>query len=672
MALKMGWAVLPCHKMKEGPDGRPGPFCSCGNEQDHSKGKHPRTFRGVNDASSDVEVIQGWIDKYGDDGVNWAAATGAVSNLYVLDMDPRNGGEETLEEYEMKSGDGFGRVLRAKTGGGGIHVFLEYPEGMPKISSLGPGVDVKSDGGYVLLPGSNHVSGGMYEWIDETAPVGKVSTELSSRIMYLSSKAGGGVSVDFSKFSTEELFSKPFPEGGYDGLQGRDATLFKLACRWSRYGLNEHEILALSSHFGKVICTPPLSDSDILKCVKSALKQDRSDGVLFDGEVYPDWRGRESGKGETRVKGAALEALGESEASDDDGGWSIIDLGPYFRGEVEPVRPELMFRADGAPLLYRGKTHSFHGEAGSGKSMLAQWAALQVVRGGGKVLYLDYESSADSVVARWRSMGLQESEAAGMAYMTPKVDYGISEATQERFWALTEMEWDLVVIDGVMEAFTMSPRSRGGSRGGLGGNDELIAWIRRLPILLAEKTGAAVVMIDHVSKGSGSETGTRHAIGGIAKLNAITGAAYLVEIGSPLGRGMLGRVKVWVTKDREGWVNGVALMRGDGGMGLVAEMEVDGTLGDLQIEMKAPTEEMPSREEAVGRLEDAVLSLLRGLPTVEELTTTAIKTALRAEGVPVKDAEMAPVMGMLVDSGMVKMRSGARNAKLYSLVTEGE
>lgn len=80
--------------------------------------------------------------------------------------------------------------------------------------------------------------------------------------------------------------------------------------------------------------------------------------------------------------------------------------------------------------------------------------------------------------------------------------------------------------------------------------------MRCFPKPLALNTGAAVLMIDHVTK-SGEGRG-RYAIGGQSKMAGLTGAAYTVDVVEPLGRGLRGILSVRVAKDRPGGVRGWA------------------------------------------------------------------------------------------------------------------
>jgi len=103
----------------------------------------------------------------------------------------------------------------------------------------------------------------------------------------------------------------------------------------------------------------------------------------------------------------------------------------------------------------------------------------------------------------------------------------------------------LVVIDGVTDALTMFGHATKD-------NDGITAFSRDVPRRLADQTGAAVVMVDHVTKDNDSRG--RFAIGGQAKMNALTGAAYTVDVAEPLGRGLRGVIVLRVAKDRPGSV----------------------------------------------------------------------------------------------------------------------
>jgi hypothetical protein len=137
--------------------------CACETDCT-SPAKHPLTRNGVKDATDDPEQIEAWRDEFPD--ANWALRTGAVSDVVVVDLDvkPGKNGFVTLTALAKPHG-GLPRTRVVKTGSGGLHVYFRHPGGHVPNSAgkIGLGVDVRGDDGYVLLPGSNHVSGGTYE-----------------------------------------------------------------------------------------------------------------------------------------------------------------------------------------------------------------------------------------------------------------------------------------------------------------------------------------------------------------------------------------------------------------------------------------------------------------------------------------------------------------------------
>ena len=75
----------------------------------------------------------------------------------MLDIDLRHGGDDSLESLKARHGPLSPTTRQAKTGGGGPHYFFRYPAGGRVVNSkanLLPGIDVKANGGYVVVPPS--------------------------------------------------------------------------------------------------------------------------------------------------------------------------------------------------------------------------------------------------------------------------------------------------------------------------------------------------------------------------------------------------------------------------------------------------------------------------------------------------------------------------------------
>ena len=108
---------------------------------------------------TDADTISRWWHMWPD--ANLGIATGG--GFAVLDIDPRNGGDESLERLEAQQGEIVTKTVR--TGGGGLHLYLRSAADLPN-RTIAPGIEVKSKGLLVIAPPSLHVSGEIYEWID--------------------------------------------------------------------------------------------------------------------------------------------------------------------------------------------------------------------------------------------------------------------------------------------------------------------------------------------------------------------------------------------------------------------------------------------------------------------------------------------------------------------------
>jgi hypothetical protein len=100
---------------------------------------------------------------------------------------------------------------------------------------------------------------------------------------------------------------------------------------------------------------------------------------------------------------------------------AAVDLTKFLDGTYESVVPTMFTRTDGVSLLYKGLTHSFHGESESCKSMVAQAEAVQVLMAGGTVLYVDFESDGATVVDRLLTLGASPDAIRGrFSYRKPE------------------------------------------------------------------------------------------------------------------------------------------------------------------------------------------------------------------------------------------------------------
>ena len=122
------------------------------------KQKIPRIKEWQKVATIDPNIVRGWWTQW--PNANVGIATGEGSNLVVLDVDVKDGkcGDESLAELERQLGD-LPTTVEVVTGTGGRHIYFIYPNNSEirnSASQLGPGLDVRGEGGYVVVPPSIH------------------------------------------------------------------------------------------------------------------------------------------------------------------------------------------------------------------------------------------------------------------------------------------------------------------------------------------------------------------------------------------------------------------------------------------------------------------------------------------------------------------------------------
>jgi len=265
----MSWPVLPLWSVDE--DGR----CLCGHKNCTSPGKHPHgkfAPTGYKSATRDGSIIAGWFNGSNGD-INIGICTGGESGLIVLDVDPGHGGDKALADLELKHGkiDTLGVI----TGGGGDHLYLGCPVGKQiknSVSKLGPGLDIRSDGGYVVAPPSLHISGQEYRW--KVDPRARKPIDCPGWLI----KTVGSVK---GKESGEPIRpeGKPIPAGQ------RNDTLTSLAGSMRRKGFSQNVIYAAILDTNRKHCDPPLEHTEVEQIASSVAKYAPSDSMNAENGI---------------------------------------------------------------------------------------------------------------------------------------------------------------------------------------------------------------------------------------------------------------------------------------------------------------------------------------------------------------------------------------------------
>lgn len=268
--------VFPLHSIDDAG------ACTCGKADCSSPGKHPRTKNGVKDATTDLEQIRQWWEKWPDANIGIATGNG----LLVLDVDTKHDGIETIDEIEEKEGK-ISETAMVLTGGGGRHYYFYLRdgqrEGIKNAVGIARGLDVRFDGGYVVAPPSRHVSGRTYEW--------EASSTLSSGYApppewLLRAIRGGAGSVKPTKGVTTPTDALRDPDKVLSGVEdgSRDVTLFRYACllRRDKITRKQADVLILKA---AASCTPPFPEADALRKVEQAWEYPSEKAKLLAGET---------------------------------------------------------------------------------------------------------------------------------------------------------------------------------------------------------------------------------------------------------------------------------------------------------------------------------------------------------------------------------------------------
>jgi putative DNA primase/helicase len=141
---------------------------------EQKKGSYVKWKKYQDRVADEVQIVQ-WFEDYPEAGI--AVVTGKISNILVLDIDPRHGGMETIKENNLQ----LPVTVSVNTGGGGYHYYYKYPQKLSeklggKIKNFTgdnvglPGLDLRADGGFVYAPPSIHPSGQKYQFAEGISP----------------------------------------------------------------------------------------------------------------------------------------------------------------------------------------------------------------------------------------------------------------------------------------------------------------------------------------------------------------------------------------------------------------------------------------------------------------------------------------------------------------------
>lgn len=190
MELPDEWTVFPLlpivsderSPLRVGSDGKERRLCGCMDPTCANAGKHPAAGWG------ELPPGKKLVNK-SDKRAGLGLATGARSGVIVLDLDYK----EPCAKYPVgvnglaaliAMGVDIPNTLMVKTGGGGFHAYFQWPGWKVKdsVSVIAAGVDIRGDGGYAVIPFTEHDTGVRYEFLNWGTPIAVMPDWLSSRL----------------------------------------------------------------------------------------------------------------------------------------------------------------------------------------------------------------------------------------------------------------------------------------------------------------------------------------------------------------------------------------------------------------------------------------------------------------------------------------------------------
>ncbi|MFF7230046.1 bifunctional DNA primase/polymerase [Streptomyces sioyaensis] len=237
-AAEHGWPVITLQPGSKRPTGHP--ERSCPGTGRCAQGHRTPEQR----ATTDPDLIRAaWASR----PYNVGIATGPAG-LLVLDLDPLKpeepsgapDGATSLQALCERAGQTVPTTYRTRTARGGEHLYFTSPPGVRlkcSVDRLGPHIDTRGWGGYVVAPGSTTPTGNYT--VTDHAPVAELPTWLTQLLRDAPKPAVShvvpvrdGTRAAQVALERECDVVKGATEGGPNG---RNNTLHKSACKVARF-----------------------------------------------------------------------------------------------------------------------------------------------------------------------------------------------------------------------------------------------------------------------------------------------------------------------------------------------------------------------------------------------------------------------------------------------------
>jgi hypothetical protein len=224
--------------------------------QPHSK--KPATKHGFLDASIDPAQITEWWTQH--EQANIGMPTGQISQRLLVDCDFRGECRARTRADVLELYGEWNDTAEVTTGTGGLHLYFTGPLGpMPK--QIDAGIELKSDGGYAVLPPSIHPNGNPYVFD------GVRGRETFLRLAQPPAWLVQSIANARSKHMPPADRNTDDDDAWIDGE--RNNRLASLAGKLRRDGLSPAALEAALQEENRRRCNPPLPDNEVSSIAKS-------------------------------------------------------------------------------------------------------------------------------------------------------------------------------------------------------------------------------------------------------------------------------------------------------------------------------------------------------------------------------------------------------------------
>ena len=209
-------------------------------------------------ATSDVGQVEEWWSRWPDANVGLATGRG----LMVVDLDGEDG-TAAWERLGKDHAEDVPPTMFVATPRG-WHLYFAASGVSNSANRLGPHVDVRGDGGFVVGPGSvvNDV-----EYVEHEGHIAKAPA-------WLVDMARGNVAAAGNVSAT---YGQSFEPSETYGEGQRNDGLFRLASSWRARGMTDAELLSALLVANRERCTPPLDESEVRLIVSSVSRFERGE-----------------------------------------------------------------------------------------------------------------------------------------------------------------------------------------------------------------------------------------------------------------------------------------------------------------------------------------------------------------------------------------------------------